>query len=77
MVQFYSRYKKSNNKYRLLLNSKKYSSYTRIIRPYNIRDIINNNFDKIEKKRKALKNRIYKMEKKEELTRSRRKRFRI
>ena len=56
MVQLYSRYKESGNKYRLFPGLKKYNLYTRIIKSYNIRDIINNNFDKIKKKRKVLKN---------------------
>ena len=77
MVQLYFRYKKLNSEYRLLPGSKKYNSYIRIAKPYNIRDVINNDFDKIEKERKTLKNRIYKTEKEKKFTRSRRKRFRI
>ena len=76
-MQPYFRYKELNNKCRLLPGSKKYSSYTRIARPYNVRDVVDNNFDKIEKERKTLKDRIYKAKEKEELTRSRRKRLRI
>ena len=68
-MQFYFRYKELNNEYRLLPNLKKYGLYTRIIKPYNIRDVINNNFDKIEKERKTLKNRIYKAKKEKKFTR--------
>ena len=76
-MQPYFRYKELNNKYRLLPGSKKYGSYTRIVKPYNVRDVVDNNFNKIEKERKAFKDRIYKAEEEKELTRSRRKRLRI
>ena len=75
-MQPYFRYKKSNNEYRLLPGLKKCDSYTRIARSYNARDVINNNFDKINKKRKALKDRSYKTGKKK-FTYLKRKRFRI
>ena len=77
MVQLCFRYKELNNEYRLLPGLKKCGSYTRIARPYNIRDVVDSDFDKIEKERKALKDRIHKAEKEEKFTRSRRKRFRI
>ena len=54
-MQPYFRYKELNSKYYLFPGSKKCGSYIRIIRPYNIRDVVNNNFDKIERKRKVLK----------------------
>ena len=67
MVQLYSRYKKSNSEYRLLLGLKKYNLYIRIIRSCNIRDVVNSNFDKIEKERKALKNQFIRRKKKKSL----------
>ena len=77
IIQFYFRYKELNSEYRLLLNLKKYGSYTHIARSYNIRDMVNSNFDKINKKRKAFKDQIYKIKEEKKLTRSKRKYFRI